>query len=120
MKYLKPLKTFESDNLNDIKLDIKDILIDITNDGKTEIKTIIRFTAKDYKLYDIIDIRISGSFNPLHHIESFDHLNSYMNSLGFVYYPDGTFYENWEKRRKSFYSDNNLSYMGIKFIKKQN
>lgn len=43
-----------------------------------------------------------------------------MNSLGFVYYPDGTFYENWEKRRESFYSDNNLSYMGVKFIKKQN
>lgn len=103
---MKYLKTYE--NYSDIESECNYILIDLIDDG-IEIDIITR--------ENIIKFDFHGKFIPYKYIETFDHLNSFLESEGYRYFSNGTFYETYEQRRKSFEDGNRLSLLTINYIK---
>lgn len=125
MKRLKGFKIFESDTfldrykqLNEIVSYLEDVLIDITDDGN---RLDIRRPKYDRwgNEMDIIEISISGKFfKPKKYIDSFDHMNSYLESHGYKFYSNGTMYDTYlQKRNLSLKSDSSFSYLGLTYKK---
>lgn len=126
MKYLESYKLFESNDA-DILENIEDIFMDMSDDGVVvNISTSNRGWIHNYNVVlhndtdikaKIIKIVLVGKFKPIDYIESFDHLNSYLESEGYRYFADGTYYHTYNARRESFYDGNLLSLLEIKYIK---
>jgi hypothetical protein len=123
MKYLKEYNLFESNDVDvDIIETIEDIFMDMSGDYvvvniSTSDRGWIHTFDKSDKKVKIIKIEFYGKFKPIDYIESFDHLDSYLESEGYRYFSDGTYYNTYNDRRKSFYDGNLLSNLGIKYIK---
>jgi hypothetical protein len=120
MKYLESYKLFESNDVDIIET-IEDIFMDMSDDGvEVNISTSDRGWIHRYKRdikAKIIKIVLVGKFKPLDYIESFDHLDSYLESEGYRYFADGTYYHTYNARRESFYRGDLLSLLEIKYIK---
>lgn len=102
--------------------EIKDILIYFIDDENINIK--IDFPKETYYTRltndsnrQIIKITFSGIFITYDKIESFDHLNSFLEDQGYKYFSDGSFYNTYEERRESFKSKNRLSLLDICYIR---
>jgi len=121
MKYLESYKLFESNDVDIIET-IEDIFMDMSDDGvevniSTSDRTWMHFITKPSIKSNIIKIVLVGKFKPLDYIESFDHLDSYLESEGYRYFADGTYYHTYNARRESFYRGDLLSLLEIKYIK---
>jgi hypothetical protein len=121
MKYLESYKLFESNDV-DILENIEDIFMDMSDDGvevniSTSDKTRMHFITKPSIKSDIIEIVLVGKFKPIDYIESFDHLDSYLESEGYRYFADGTYHHTYNARRESFCEGRLLSLLQIKYIK---
>jgi hypothetical protein len=57
------------------------------------------------------------SFNPLKYIDAFYHLDSFLQSRGYKYFSDGSWYDTHEKLMKSFDIDVDLLLLQINYIK---
>ena len=117
---MKYLKTYESYS-DDLVKYCEDILVDLIQDGVSiDVKKKNKTTYSE-KEADIIRIIFNDkgreSFNPLKYIDSFDHLNSFLEANGYRYFPDGSYYETYEKRRKSFKKGDRLLLLAIDYIK---
>jgi hypothetical protein len=121
---MKYLKTYENYSKSDISSEIKDIFSDMIYDDNIEID--IRFKKDGWflKNKDIIEINfivkkqgIKNALEPLNHIESFDHLNSFLESEGYVYFSNGSFYKTYQERIKSL--NHKVSLMTFNYIKNE-
>lgn len=116
---MKWIKTYE--NYSDLLVQCEDILVDLIQDGVSVDVIKRNKTTYSEKEADIIRIIFNdkgrGSFNPLKYIDSFDHLNSFLESNGYRYFPDGTYYETYGQRRESFKKGGRLLLLAIDYIK---
>ena len=116
MRYLKAFN--ESDNFDKIVSYLKDVLIDMTDDNLTvEIRRPNINTIFHRK--GLIEISISGSrFEPIKYIDSFDHMNSYLEIQGYKFYNNGTMYDTYlEKRNLSLnIKHRSVVYLGFSYI----
>jgi hypothetical protein len=120
MKYLESYKLFESNV--DIIETIEDIFMNMSDDGvevniSTSDRTWMHFITKPLIKSNIIKIVLVGKFKAIDYIESFDHLDSYLESEGYRYFADGAYYHTYNARRESFYRGDLLSLLEIKYIK---
>lgn len=122
MKYLR--RFFESHVEDDILETIRDIFMEMTDDGvnvdiKTSIQRIVpHWTMKhNFEVQYTIRILFSGKFKPVYYIESFDHLNNFLEHEGWEYSSNGTPYKTYSEKRESLKSDSTLSLLEIKYIK---
>lgn len=102
--------------------EIKDILLYFTDDENINIE--INFLKDTYYTRltnnsnrEIIRITFSGIFTPYDKIESFDHLNSFLEDQGYKYFSNGALYYTYEERRESFKNKNRLSLLDIFYIR---
>jgi hypothetical protein len=120
MKYLESYKLFESNV--DIIETIEDIFMNMSDDGvsvniSTSDKTRMYFITKPSIKSNIIKIVLVGKFKPIDYIESFDHLDSYLESEGYRYFAGNKFHHTYNARRESFCEGRLLSLLQIKYIK---
>lgn len=115
----KTFKIFESDNFDEIVSYLEDVLIDMTDDRLSVNIKQPSFTVRDREgnKNDLIEISISGKFNPTKYINSFDHLNSYLESQGYTFYSNGTMYDNYLQKRNSISENRLLSYLSLTYRK---
>lgn len=113
------IKTYE--NYSDLLVQCEDILVDLIQDGVSVDVIKRNKTTYSEKEADIIRIIFNDkgreSFNPLKYIDSFDHLNSFLESNGYRYFSDGSYYETYGQRRESFQEGGRLLLLAIDYIK---
>ncbi len=118
---MRYLKAYENYSESDISSEIKDIFFSMIHDDNVEVSVKFKKNGFFVKNKDIIEINFvtvpgrGKSIDPLIHIESFDHLNSFLESEGYVYFSDGSCYNTYQERRKSF--GHKLSLLSINYIK---
>ena len=98
---MRYLKLYENYYDSDIASEIKDIFSDIRYIDN------IGINVRESENNDSIEINFYSAkkyIYPLNHIESFFHLNSFLESEGYVYFSNGSIYNTYEERRKAFES----------------
>jgi hypothetical protein len=131
---MRYLKTYESYSLDEKKERVYlvnqcgDIFYDLIHDGSS-IDVIFpgkkTFSGEPADILRIIfnDRTPAGayvprtSFNPLKYIDAFYHLDSFLQSRGYKYFSDGSWYDTHEKLMKSFDIDVDLLLLQINYIK---
>lgn len=120
---MRYLKTYENHFQSNINSEIEDIFFDMINYDRVKIEVNFKRNGLFVRNKDIINVNFISKpgkgFLPLNHIESFDHLNSFLESEGYVYFADGAVYKTYEDKRKSFERDRNLSLLSINYIKNE-
>ena len=119
---MKYIKTFE-ENSSDILQYCRDVMLEIIDDN-IHVSIFYGNPTSSFRTFDEelgIIIRIGGHFQPRtfrvsDYIEPINHLNSYLESVGYIYFPE--FYESYREFRKSLL---HLStpYLELKYIKKE-
>jgi hypothetical protein len=122
---MKHLRTFESHSTNEedkISQECEVIFFDLIHDHGSSVD--VSFPGKKSISGDPADIiminfnaKTNGSFNPLKYIDSFYHLDSFLQSKGYKYYSNGGYYDTFEKRIKSFEEGGDLLLLTISYIK---
>ena len=120
---MKHLKTYESYS-DDLAKYCEDIFFDLIHDGSSIDVSFPRWKSISEEPADIIRIvfndRSRSSFNPGKYIDSFYHLDSFLQSKGYKYFSDGSWYDTHEKLMKSFDIDDidvDLLLLQINYIK---
>lgn len=127
---MRYLKTYENYSESDITSEIEDIFFDMINYDKVEVNVSFRENGEwvknkknSIKWSNVIKIDFIATpgkgFIPLNHIESFDHLDSFLESKGYVYFSNGTAYDTYEERKKSFESGHKLTLLTINYIERE-
>ena len=124
MRYLKAYESYSLDEKKERVYLVKyceDIFYDLIHDGSSidvsfpgkksisgEPANILRIVFND---------RSRSSFNPLKYIDSFYHLDNFLQSKGYKYFSDGSWYDTHEKLMKSFEKGSDLLLLQINYIK---
>ena len=109
---MRIIKTYESYSLDEKKERVylvkycEDIFYDLIHDGSSIDVSFPGRKSISGEPADILRIvfndRTRESFNPLKYIDSFYHLDSFLQSKGWRYFSDGSWYDTHEKLMKSF------------------
>jgi len=117
---MRYLKTYESYS-DDLAKYCEDIFFDLIHDGSSidvsfpGKKSISEEPANILRI--VFNDRTRSSFNPLKYIDAFYHLDSFLQSRGWRYFSDGSWYDTHEKLMKSFEIDIDLLLLQINYIK---
>jgi hypothetical protein len=124
---MRIIKTYESYSLDEKKERVYlvnqcgDIFFDLIHDGSSIDVSFPRWKSISEEPADILRIifndRSRSSFNPLKYIDSFYHLDSFLQSRGYKYFSDGSWYDTHEKLMKSFDIDVDLLLLQINYIR---
>jgi hypothetical protein len=109
---MRIIKTYESYSLDEKKERVylvkycEEIFFDLIHDGSSIDVSFPGRKSISGEPADILRIvfndRTRESFNPLKYIDSFYHLDSFLQSKGWRYFSDGSWYDTHEKLMKSF------------------
>ena len=117
---MRYLKTYEGYS-DDLAKYCEDIFFDLIHDGSSIDVSFPGKKSISEEPADIIKIifndRSRSSFNPLKYIDSFYHLDSFLQSKGYKYFSDGSWYDTHEKLMKSFEKGSDLLLLQINYIK---
>ena len=124
MRYLKAYESYSPDEKKERVYLVKyceDIFYDVIHDGSSIDVTFPRKKTYSQEPADILRIvfndRTRSSFNPLKYIDSFYHLDNFLQSRGWRYFSDGSWYDTHEKLMKSFEKGSDLLLLQINYIK---
>jgi hypothetical protein len=109
---MRIIKTYESYSLDEKKERVylvkycEEIFFDLIHDGSSIDVSFPGRKSISGEPADILRIvfndRSRSSFNTLKYIDSFYHLDSFLQSKGYKYFSDGSWYDTHEKLMKSF------------------
>jgi hypothetical protein len=109
MRYLR-----KYENYSDIITECEYIMLDLTDD---DIDVKIAKKGEYHQIKgDFIQFWITGKFTTSEYIDTFDHLNGFLESKGYKYYSN-SIYDTYEKRRNSFYDRRKLNLLEINYKK---
>ena len=122
---MKTIKTYEGffyeSYSDDLVKYCEDIFFDLIHDGSSIDVSFPRWKSISEEPADIIRIvfndRSRSPFNPGKYIDSFYHLDSFLQSKGYKYFSDGSWYDTHEKLMKSFEKGGDLLLLSINYIK---
>ena len=124
---MRIVKTYESYSIDEKKERVylvnqcEEIFFDLIHDGSSIDVSFPRKKTYSQEPADILRIifndRSRSSFNPLKYIDSFYHLDSFLQSKGYKYFSDGSWYDTHEKLMKSFEKGSDLLLLQINYIK---
>ena len=122
---MKTIKTYEGffyeSYSDDLVKYCEDIFVDLIQDGSSIDVSFPGKKSISEEPADIIKIifndRSRSSFNPLKYIDSFYHLDSFLQSKGYKYFSDGSWYDTHEKLMRSFEKGSDLLLLSINYIK---
>jgi hypothetical protein len=104
---MRYLKTFENHTDDELVYECRQILADVSDDGVT-----VNIEHKYKHPFLSITVTLGNrKFDPEKYIDSFEHLNSYLNSKRYRYDSNGTAYTTWGKKINSFKEGNVLLLM---------
>jgi hypothetical protein len=122
MRYLRTYEGYNDDLVNECS----DILLGLKDDGvdyRVIIEPEILISGKVEILLKVVVGMVNYpygknmAFRPFNYIDSFDHLNSFLESKGWKFFANGTHYSNWEKRMAAFEGNGLLQLMIINYKK---
>ena len=124
---MRIIKTYESYSLDEKKERVylvnqcEEIFFDLIHDGSSIDVSFPGRKSISGEPADILRIifndRTRESFNPLKYIDSFYHLDSFLQSKGWRYFSDGSWYDAHEKLMKSFEKGSDLLLLSINYIR---
>lgn len=124
---MRIIKTYESYSLDEKKERVylvnqcEEIFFDLIHDGSSIDVSFPGRKSISGEPADILRIvfndRTRESFNPLKYIDSFYHLDSFLQSKGYKYFSDGSWYDTHEKLMKSFEKGSDLLLLQINYIR---
>jgi hypothetical protein len=124
MRYLKAYESYSLDEKKErvyIVNQCGDIFFDLIHDGSSIDVSFPRWKSISEEPADILRIifndRSRSSFNPLKYIDSFYHLDSFLQSRGYKYFSDGSWYDTHEKLMKSFERGHDLLLLEVNYIR---
>lgn len=138
---MRIIKTYESYSLDEKKERVylvnqcEEIFFDLIHDGSSIDVSFPRWKSISGEPADILRIVFNdsatfwtptsrSSFNPLKYIDSFYHLDSFLQSKGYKYFSDatsssnlGSWYDTHEKLMKSFEKGSDLLLLEVNYIR---
>lgn len=124
---MRRIKTYESFSIDERTLivnECEDIFYDLIHDGSSIDVSFPREKSISREPADIIKITFNSrnynrgkSFSPLKYIDAFYHLDSFLQSKGYKYFSDGSYYDTHEKLMRSFETGGDLLLLEISYIK---
>jgi hypothetical protein len=116
---MKWIRTYES--YSDLVVECENIFIDLIQDGSSIDVSFPGKKSISGEPADIIRIifndRSRKPFKPLKYIDAFYHLDSFLQSKGYKYFSDGSWYDTHEKLMKSFEDGTDLLLLSVNYIK---
>lgn len=124
MRYLKAYESYSLDEKKErvyLVNQCEEIFFDLIQDGSSIDVSFLSRKTYSQEPADILRIifndRSRGSFNPGKYIDSFYHLDSFLQSKGWRYFSDGSWYDTHEKLMKSFEKGSDLLLLQINYIR---
>ncbi len=124
MRYLKAYESYSLDEKKErvyLVNQCGDIFFDLIHDGSSidvSFPGKKTFSGEPANILRIVfNDRTRTSFNPLKYIDAFYHLDNFLQSRGWRYFSDGSYYDTHEKLMKSFERGGDLLLLQINYIK---
>jgi hypothetical protein len=124
MRYLKAYESYSLDEKKErvyLVNQCEEIFFDLIQEGSSIDVSFPRWKSISEEPADILRIifndRSRSSFNPLKYIDSFYHLDNFLQSKEYKYFSDGSWYDTHEKLMKSFEKGSDLLLLQINYIK---